>query len=119
MHPIIQKTFGGLSVQYLIRNFIFGAGMSIFLIIVMANSTHGIPVSLILLSIVNALLYPYARFVYESIVNYIVGNNTFFVNAILMIFVKLMTMMMCWGFSIFIAPFGLIYLYFYHSKTAD
>lgn len=119
MHPVIQKTFGGLSVQYLIRSFIFGAGISIFFIFTAANSTHGIPISLLLLSIINALLYPYARFVYESTVDYMIGNNRFFVNAILMLFVKLMTMILCWGFSIFIAPIGLIYLYFHHSKAAD
>ncbi|WP_256857306.1 hypothetical protein [Xanthomonas axonopodis] len=67
---------------------------------------------------VNTLLYPYSRFVYESIVGYIMGGNVFFVNAILMLFVKLMTMAICWSFAIFIAPIGLLYLYVHHSQRS-
>jgi hypothetical protein len=40
----------------------------------------------------------------------------FFLNGIIMLFLKLMTMVLCFSFAIFIAPIGLIYLYFYHSR---
>lgn len=66
--------------------------------------------------IISQFLYPYARFVYESIIDYILGNNVFFANTILVLIVKLFTMIFCYSFAIFIAPIGLIYLYFYHTK---
>jgi len=49
--------------------------------------------------------------------SFIMGRNVFFVNAILMLFVKLMTMLLCWALAIFIAPVGLAYLYYHHSKA--
>lgn len=40
----------------------------------------------------------------------------FFVNAFMLLFAKLMTMMLCWFLAVFIAPLGLGYLYYRHSK---
>ncbi|MGL4035236.1 hypothetical protein ACR3LQ_13340 [Kosakonia cowanii] len=45
------------------------------------------------------------------------GQNVFFVNALLMLMVKMMTMLVCWFLSIFIAPLGLAYIYFYHTRA--
>jgi hypothetical protein len=39
------------------------------------------------------------------------------VNALLMMFVKLTTMALCWGYAIFIAPVGLAFLYYCHNKN--
>jgi hypothetical protein len=72
---------------------------------------------MLLMLVVNTLLYPYSRFVYESIMNFIMGQNVFFVNALLMLGVKLMTMLLCWAFAIFVAPIGLAYLYYHHSRV--
>ena len=44
------------------------------------------------------------------------GRNMFFVNALLMLFIKVMTMFICWFLAIFIAPLGLLYLYWHHSR---
>jgi hypothetical protein len=85
-------------------------------------STHGdrsIPVGLLIFSIISTLLYPYSRFVYESIVGFIVGNHVFFVNTIPLVITKFFTMALCWGAAIFIAPVGLAYLYFHHSKSVS
>jgi hypothetical protein len=43
----------------------------------------------------------------------------FFVNAFLMLFVKLITMALCWAGAMFIAPVGLAYLYYHHSKKGE
>lgn len=118
MTNFIRKTFGGLSLSYYLRHFLFG--LLIFALFIFAGVKHpktgewNIPVLTIL--IISQFLYPYARFVYESIIDYIFGNNVFFVNAILVLIVKLFTMILCYSFAIFIAPIGLIYLYFYHTK---
>ena len=118
MHPIIQKTFGGLSAQYYARQFIFGLIVSAFFYYM---STHGgkneIQYGTLVFILINTLLYPYARFVYETVIDFFLGQNVFLVNAILMLIVKFITMTMCWAFSIFIAPVGLAYLYYHHSKT--
>lgn len=117
----LSKTLGGLSRAYYTRQFLFGL---IFFISIVAISYNGynytgntsILVKNVILGLICLLLYPYSRFVYESIIEYILGDNVFFVNAPLMLVTKLITMAICFIFSIFIAPIGLIYLYFYHSK---
>jgi hypothetical protein len=117
MHPFIQKTFGGLSGAYYFRQLFFGFLFALALFFFfsrMPTSTSRAPLYLFLL--VNVLLYPYSRFVYEGIVGFIMGNNVFFVGAFFMIFVKYITMAMCFVFAIFIAPVGLAYLYWYHSR---
>ena len=119
MHPVIERTFGGLSMPYFIRHLIFGLAISAFVVFMSARNSSGISFVLLFISIISAALYPYSRFVYESIINFITGENVFLVNAFLMLFVKIMTMVMCWAFAIFIAPIGLAYLYFYHTKKAS
>jgi hypothetical protein len=117
MHPIIAKTFGGLSTQYYFRHLFFGGLFFVLIIAMMFKTPNPIHINVIVFMAITTLLYPYSRFVYESIANFIMGDNVFFVNAIMMLFIKLITMMICWSMAIFIAPIGLAYLYFYHSKA--
>src|SRR5690554_4306886 len=119
MQEIIKKTFGGLSAQYYIRQLFFGSLFAALVIYMAINGGKPIKFSMVALLAVNTLLYPYSRFVYESVVRFIIGDNVFFVNAIFMIVIKIFTMLLCWGFAIFIAPIGLAYLYYHHSKTAS
>lgn len=118
MSNFIQKTFGGLSLNYYVRQFLFALLISVFIgfISLKHPQTGELNIHFLVFILINQFLYPYARFVYESIIDYILGNNVFFVNAILSLIVKLFTMLLCYCFAIFIAPIGLIYLYFYHSK---
>lgn len=116
MHPVLAKTFGGLSKPYYFRQFFFGLLFVAFFMFMASKSTHGVPIGAALLMAINALLYPYSRFVYESVVGFIMGNNVFYANAFLMLFVKLITMSVCFMFAVFIAPIGLAYLYYHHSK---
>jgi hypothetical protein len=118
MHPIIAKTFGGLSTHYYVRNFLFGLIFPVFMFVTMNRGHSAIPIGMAAILVVNTFLYPYARFVYESIIGFVLGSNTFFVNAFLMLFVKAITMLLCWSLAIFIAPIGLAYLYYHHSKAS-
>ena len=117
----LSKTLGGLSKTYYTRQFLFGLIFFIFIVAISYNGyNHTGKISILvtnsILGLICLLLYPYSRFVYESIIEYILGDNVFFVNVPLMLVTKLITMAICFIFSIFIAPIGLIYLYFYHSK---
>ena len=116
MHPVLLKTFGGLTPSYYFRHFVFGLIFPAIYIFLMTQSGQ-IDFFLIAFMTINAFLYPYSRFVYESVVGFIMGENVFFVNAFFMLAVKLITMLLCWVFAIFIAPLGLAWLYFYHSKA--
>jgi len=119
MHPVIAKTFGGLSTAYYVRQFIFGLLFPVSIYMVMSSGTgrHALSLPMLLMFAVNTLLYPYSRFVYESVMNFILGRNVFFVNAILMLTFKVVMMAFCWALAICVAPLGLGYLYFHHSKA--
>jgi hypothetical protein len=119
MNSIISKTLGGLSNAYYFRQFLFGLIFPALFYSMLTQSTNGIPGVLITIVIVNTLLYPYSRFVYEKITGFIFGENVFFVNAIFLLVTKFITMYFCWALAIFIAPVGLGYLYFHHSKNQN
>lgn len=125
MHPVIQKTFGGLEPRYYYRHLFFGLLMAIFSMVVTYSNTPmskpGAVIALVFFTVIvslNTFLYPYARFVYESVVGFIVGDTMIFGNLFFMLAIKVATMILCWGLAIFIAPLGLIYLYFHHSRSA-
>ncbi|QXH33096.1 hypothetical protein [Pseudomonas muyukensis] len=120
MRSLFEKTFGGLTRSCYIRHAFFGALVAIFLAVLVANTPHGIlgKPGFIPFVVINTLLYPYARFVYEGVIDYIVGRNVFAGPALPMMAVKCFTIAMCWTFSLFIAPIGLAYLYWYHSRAA-
>jgi hypothetical protein len=118
MHPIIQKTLGGLSVQYYLRQLFFGLAVGALIFYGENQSDRSMSLGLLFLIVINTLLYPYSRFVYESIVDFIVGDGKIFIiHPLFMILAKVMTMLLCWFFALFIAPFGLAYLYYHHSKA--
>jgi hypothetical protein len=117
MHPVLLKTFGGLSPKYYFRQLFFSSLVFAFFIYMALHSPHPTPLSAWLFMTLSFLLYPYSRFVYESVVGFIMGDNIFFLNAIVMLLAKLFTILMCWGLAIFVAPVGLAYLYYHHSKA--
>jgi len=121
MNPIVQKTLGGLTKQYYFRQFFFGCLFLAFFVFISFSasneaSTAGIALSTWVWFVINTILYPYSRFVYETIVGFIMGENVLFGSIFLVMGVKLFTMLLCWFCAIFIAPIGLIYLYFHHTK---
>jgi hypothetical protein len=116
-----RKTLGGLKRSYYLRHFVFGAAISFLFIYIARQNPNGLEVGSLIFFIINAILYPYARFVYEQVIEFVLGDNVFFINAILMLVAKFITMALCWIFSIFIAPPGLAYLYWqaYQSFITD
>ena len=120
MHPILAKTFGGLSARYYFRNFFFGMLFPLLILGILNAGSRplGGPVLILVMFSINTLLYPYSRFVYERVIGFIIGDNVFIVSGFYMLFVKFMTMALCWSAAIFVAPIGLLYLYFHHSRAA-
>ncbi|EDL52207.1 hypothetical protein VSAK1_26645 [Vibrio mediterranei AK1] len=117
MKDFLKYTFGGLKTSYLIRQYIFGMLISFFYFNVATTNGQSLSAAIIAFFVINALLYPYSRFVYESIVEFVIGDNVFYVNGILMLFIKAITMILCWVAAILIAPIGLIYIYYHHTRA--
>ncbi|MBD1226400.1 hypothetical protein [Xenorhabdus griffiniae] len=113
---LLRKTFGGLNGSYFFRHLFFGMAISVFFIWLFSKNPNANLIRMMIFSLISGLLYPYARFVYEQITGFLMGENVFFGNAIFMLAIKLITMILCWAFAIFIAPVGLTYLYFHHTR---
>ena len=116
MNHIIKNTFGGMNTQLYVRHLLFGSLFAIFPLYVIFTSDQSIRIDQIAYFVVNTVLYSYSRFAYESLLDAILGKNVFFVNALLMLIVKFVTMLLCWGLAIFIAPIGLAYLYYLNTR---
>lgn len=116
MKDILLKTFGGLNKTYYFRQLFFGL---LFFCLFLFPLVKVGAVSAIVVTMICTLLYPYSRFVYESIVYFIIGENVYYLPATVMLLCKFLSMSMCWSFAIFIAPLGLVFLYFYHSKSSN
>jgi len=120
MNSIIKKSFGGLTLQYYVRQFLFGLIFPAIIVFVLTEGeSNELTIFITLFCVINTILYPYSRFVYESIIGYVVGDNFIISNMLVFVITKIMTMCLCWSAAIFIAPVGLIYLYFYHSKNEN
>jgi len=118
MKELFGKFFGGLNPAYFFRHLVFGIILGAVFIAGKANSPTGLEFGELLMMVVSTLLYPYSRFVYESIVRFILGENRIFANALLWMIVKVMTMCICWFMAIFIAPVGLAFLYWRNTRQA-
>ena len=118
MHPVLAKTFNDLSASYYLRQFICGLTFPLLMFLMTSSGKYPLQLGIVALMMVNTLLYPYSRFVYESVIDFIVGQNEFFVNAALMLVVKLMTMLVCWSCAMIVAPIGLGYFYLHQGDVA-
>jgi len=117
MNDIFRKTLGGLTREYYIRQLFFGVLLSALMLFMSSNGDiENIKIKMIIFVLISTFLYPYARFIYESIIDFIIGDNIFIHNAMFMLIFKFITMFLCWAFAIFIAPVGLLYLYYVNSK---
>ena len=124
MFKTIKNIILGLKPSYYFRQLFFGALLATLYISIMYydknNVSGGYSLDMrgfVIYSIINTLLYPYARYVYERIVDFIMGDNVFYVNAIWFLVFKFLTMFICWALAIFIFPIGLILYFCINTKS--
>lgn len=111
--------FGGLQPAYYLRHFIL---ISPLPLVMLANAplidleTHTLNWNLVpgfAFVAVSWLIYPFSRFVYESVVNWILGDNVLIANAFIWLIAKLVTMVLCFSLAVFLAPIAWIYIFWY------
>jgi len=117
MYARIGKNFGGLSKAHYARHFIFGLIIATCVMWVYMTGHYPNRSDVIAVMVLDTVLYPYSRFVYEGVVAFIVGNHEFFFDLRDLVAFKMMTMALCWLFAVVLGPIGLVYLYFRHGKS--
>ncbi len=116
MHPVLERTFGCLSREYYVRQFLFGLIIPAVIARVFIEHPTHLPFWMICLLVVNSLLYPYARFAFECVAGFLFGRMVVAVPLLVLLVVKAGIMALCWGYAIFIAPVTLACLYFLHGR---
>ncbi len=104
-----SNPFRSLGAAYYLRHLFFGTILALALGGIWSHN-HAITQSGYLYFIVSTLLYPFARFVYEAIARFFLGNNEIYLPLLIGLNLKFVSMGVCLLLAIAIAPFGLVYL---------
>jgi hypothetical protein len=110
MQVVLVKAFRALSPQVYLRHFLFGLLFPLMLYFT-AGPQH-IHFGMKLVWAANVFLYPFSRYAYEAVVDYIVGDTLWLWPGVFALLGKLVTMAACWGLALFMAPGAIAYLYF-------
>ena len=112
--------FGGLQPAYYLRHFVLISPLPLIMLTHIPLTdleTHTVinwnQVLVLALVAISWLIYPFSRFVYESVFNWIMGDNVLIVNALICLIMKLITMVLCFSFAIYLAPIAWIYIFWY------
>lgn len=103
-----ERTVGSLDRTYLVRGWLIGAVFSGFLL----SAAGAYPFSVVL-AVVNALLMPFSKFVWDSSKEFLLGDNAFFTWGVLMLIgliLKVIVNAVLWAFAVLIAPLGILFL---------
>lgn len=114
MYAIIQRSFGGISGSYYIKNFALSLIFPFALMLILIQDkdfSDSVFAPLIIYSTVSCLLYPYSRFAYKRAIGYMAGHKPHSMGMLIDMAAKPFTMYLCWYFSAIAAPICLIYLY--------
>lgn len=120
---VFSRTLGSLTPQFTIRA--YGVGIALFVFIAWIafsspGASHGeqeaIPYAALFYAFVNTLLFPFSKLVWNELRNLALGDNFVLINAFVMLIAKIFINLFLWCLAIFIAPMGLLYLWY---RTRD
>ncbi|TOG32923.1 hypothetical protein CGJ03_23855 [Vibrio parahaemolyticus] len=117
MKQAILKAFGGLDKSYLLRQYVIGIFVCVVYAFIVRKYGQGLGLYTMLTFAINTLLYPYSRYLFESLVKFIFGNTHFDKGSSILIILKLLSIVFCWSAAVFIAPFGLLYIHFRGARS--
>ena len=110
MKKHVERIFKTIDLQYLIRAYIISIAICSGLICMAVKKGGGGIESFII--IIMGLLYPFSKLVYDEITRLLMGDNVIFMNAIILLIWKVSINIFLFVLSPFLAPFGLLYLWF-------
>jgi hypothetical protein len=110
MPSFLLHTFGRLSPAIYLRHVFFGSMFPLLLYVASNQRPQPLAPAVWAFALINTVLYPYARVVYEGVVDFIVGRNVFVTSATVLLFTKFVGMACCWMLALVMAPMGLAWL---------
>jgi len=119
----LKRIFGALQPTYLIRAYVISAVFMAMMVWLVLYPAKGEPLTIdriapLVIFGTGALLFPFSKLVWDEIKRVMMGGNVFFLPIIFVLLLKLLVNYMLWGFSIFIAPLGIAYLWLRSRQSA-
>lgn len=105
----IRTVFTSLYPAYLIRQYVFSGIITVVLYFMSLNSAS---TAFYVFLGINFFLYPFAMFVYDSLVALIMSDNVWITSSLFAILWGSLKGVFIYLLSIFIAPIGILTLYF-------
>ncbi|OQK43462.1 hypothetical protein CRN46_22085 [Vibrio vulnificus] len=112
MKQAVLSAFRGLDKSYLVKQYFIGILVCVIYAFIVRKYGQGLGLYSLVAFSVNTLLYPYSRFLFESLVKFIFGNTRFDKGSGMLVMLKLLSIVFCWSSALFVAPFGLLYIHF-------
>lgn len=112
MKRFFTVLFTSLNPAYLVRQYVFALFIALFFFFISPENMR----STLPFLLISFLLYPFAMFVYDSLVALIIGDRVWFTSWLFTFIWALIKILGIFVFSVFIAPLGILYLYFTHKN---
>ncbi len=109
---VLKSIFGMLNPRYLVRAYLIGLVLSLTMIAMLLNMETGkSPAPTIALFVINLLVFPFAKLVWDQFRDFAMGRTVIFQSLPLHFAGKFFVNLMLLGFAMFIAPLGILYLW--------
>lgn len=111
---MLARVFGSVRREYLLRAYVIGLMFYGFFIFMdyQAGWPDGFFWKRALPGFICLVLFPFSKLVYDELKRFLLGDNVFFLNAIFMLFAKLVINSVLFICAWFIAPIGMAYLWY-------
>ena len=132
MQPLVEKTFGGVTKKYYLTRLLVAAIFTLFafgpLLSIAKRGNWLLTVLVLFFCCINTILFPYALFVFEGLgalfrdnsdnrTIIVISLEGFFIAKLFKLMFLTLVLSFSYFFAIAIAPLGLAYLYFHHTRA--
>lgn len=110
----LKRIFGGLNTQYMVRAYIIGAVFYALMIFIAFQGEKGAAERSAVLIYFGActLLFPFAKLVWDQLKGLALGEAFLILPIIFLYPAKLIVNLILFSFAVFLAPFGVAYIWF-------
>ncbi len=114
---ILRRIFGSVDRAYLIRAYIISFAIFAFYAAIFSRGTQPMQPSAWVFLIVNTILFPFSKLVWDEAMSLLLGRNMFILPAIFLMLAKVIINVALWAGAILIAPIGILWLW-YRTREA-
>ena len=111
---MLTRIFGSVRREYLLRAYVIGFAFFCFFIFMdyQAGWPDGFFWKRTFPGLICLVLFPFSKLVYDELKRFVLGDNVFFLNALVMLIAKLIINFTLFLGAWFIAPLGVAYLWY-------